>query len=363
MTSPRQVGDAVALFQTLMSATWYGVIGDGNTPGGIAATLEMVDDEAVITTDVLVGPQGAPGQAAPIVELQWPSVEQAADLDQFRDSLTEDDAGKAWWVGTMVYVWDGTDFQGVRPGPAGPVGATPQITVSAETIPLAERGPGVTDEVVQSGTSLNPNLHFRLLSPQGPVGPSTNITDAPDYDDTGGAPDDGQTLVWNSSLQKWQPSDFSAQQPRMFSVPEAAFSNFTGLAQRQSILTYTIPAQDFAYTPYVTGHIKAVGIELDEDPLTIGVECRLGDALTGQLIGRGFGDISNWSHLKPHFSTSADPTTAVAPDNGIATVAAGQAATIYVNLFNDGLLGAYLYNKTGSQLVILLMPQGLSTGS
>lgn len=362
MRSPpvAQTGDAVALFQTLMSATWYGVVGDGNTPGGIAATLEMVDSEAVITTDVLVGPKGDPGEPAPIVELQWPALEQAADLDQFRDSLVFEDKGKAWWVGSVVYVWDGTDFQMVQPGPAGPVGATPQISVSAETIPLDERGPGVTDEVIQSGTSLNPNLHFRLLSPQGPVGPSTNITDAPDYDDSGGAPEDGQTLVWNASAQKWQPSDYTNKQPRFYSVPEAAFTNFSGLAQRQSVLSFTIPPQDFAYVPYVSGHIKAVGIELDEDPLTIGVECRLGDALTGQLIGRGFGDLANWSHLKPHFSTSSDPTAAVAPDNGVATVPAGQSATIYVNLYNDGLLGAYIFNKTGAQLTILCMPQGLS---
>lgn len=355
-----QTGDAVALFQTLMSGTWYGVVGDGNTPGGMAATLEMVDDEAVITTDVLVGPKGDKGDPAPIADMQWPALEQAADLDQFRDGLTAEDKGKAWWVGSVVYIWDGTDFQMVRPGPAGPVGATPQITVSAETIPLADRGPGVTDEVEQSGTSLNPHLHFRLLSPQGPVGPSTNITDAPDYDDSGGAPDDGQSIVWNAALQKWQPSDYGNKHPRLYSIPEAAFTNFSGLAQRQSVLTYQIPAQDFSYVPYVTGHIKAYGVELDEDPLTIGVECRLGDPLTGQLIGRGFGDLGNWSHLKPQFSTASDPTTAVAPDNGIATVPAGQVANIYVNLYNDGLLGAYIFNKAGAQLTIMLVPQGVS---
>lgn len=358
-----QTGDAVALFQTLMSATWYGVVGDGNTPGGMAATLEMVDNEAVITTDVLVGPQGEPGTPSPLVDLQWPALEQAADLDQFRSGLTMDDKGKAWWVGTVVYVWDGTDFQMVRPGPAGPPGATPQITVSAETIPLDERDADTVDEVIQSGTSLNPHLHFKLLAPQGPEGPSTNILDAPDYDSSQGAPDDGQTLVWNEALQLWQPSDFAAKHPRLYSVPEAAFTNFSGLAQRQSVLTYVVEAQDFAWTPYVQGHIKAFGIELDADPLTIGVECRLGDALTGQLIGRGFGDLGNWSHLKPHFSTASDPTTAVAPDNGVATIPAGQTATIFVNLYNDGLLGAYQFNKAGAQLTILCIPQGVSVAA
>lgn len=358
MVSVPSTGDAVALFQTLMSATWYGVVGDGATPGGMAATLEMIDDEAVITTDVLVGPQGEKGDPAPIVQLQWPALEQATDLDAIRDSLTAADEGKAWWIGNVVYVWTGTDFQMVRPGPAGPAGATPQITVTAETIPLDERGPGVTDEVIQTGTSLSPNLHFRLLSPQGPTGPSTNISGAPDYDDST-APDDGQTLVWSSSTQKWTPSDYAARQPRHYSVPEAAFTSFSGLAQRQTILSYVVEAQDFSWTPYVTGHLKAFGVELDADPLTIGCEVRLGDPVSGQLIGRGFGNISSWTHIKPHFSTSADPTTAVAPDNGVATIPAGQPATVSVSLFNDGLLGAYIFNNSGAQLSILCLPQGI----
>lgn len=359
MTQPLQTGDAVALFQTLLSATWYGIISDKDTPGGFAATLEMVDGEAVITTDVLVGPKGDKGDPAPIVDLQWPALDSVADLIPIKDTLDETDKGKAWWIGTLVYVWDGTDFQAVQPGPAGPKGATPNITITAETIPMEERGPGVTDEVVRTGTSLNPHFHFRLLAPQGPVGPSTNISHAPDYDDSV-APDDGQVLTWNDTLGKWQPSDFAAKHPRFYSVPEAAFSNFTGLAQRHPILTYVVPPQDFAWTPYVTGHIKAFGVELDSDPLTIGVEVRLGDPLTGQLIGRGFGNIASWTTIAPHFSTSGDPNTAVAPDNGVALVPPGEPAQINVNLYNDGLLGAYIFNRNGAQLSILVIPQGVS---
>ncbi|AHB79555.1 minor tail protein [Mycobacterium phage Validus] len=355
--APRLTGDAVALFQTLLSATWYGIVGDGNTPGGMSATLEMVDGEAVITTDVLIGPKGDKGDPAPLVDLQWPPLESPTELVELQDELGPEDKGKGWWIGTVVYVWTGNQFQMVRPGPAGPPGATPQISVSCETIPLSERGPGVTDEVVRSGTSLNPHLHFRLLAPQGPVGPSTNITGAPDYDNSE-PPTNGQTLVWNSVLSKWQPSDFTARHPRLYSVPQAAFTPFTGLAQRQSILQYQVEPQDFAWTPYVMGHIKAFGLELDSDPLTIGCEVRLGDPTSGELIARGFGNISSWTHILPHYSTNADPATAVAPDNGVATVAAGQPAMISVNLYNDGLLGAYVFNRNGAQLSILVVPQG-----
>lgn len=351
-------GDAVALFQTLLSATWYGIVSDGNTPGGFSATLEMVDGEAVITTDVLVGPKGDKGDPAPLVDLQWPPLESPTELVSIQAGLGPGDKGKGWWIGTVVYIWTGTEFQMVRPGPAGPPGATPQISVSCEVIPMADRGPGVTDEVVRSGTSLAPHLHFKLLAPQGPQGPPTNITGAPDYDNSE-PPEDGQTLVWSATKSKWCPSDYTSRHPRLYSVPEAAFTAYTGLTQRQVILQYTVEPQDFAWTPYVTGHIKAFGLELDADPLTIGCEVRLGDPTTGDLIARGFGNISSWAHIVPHYSTTADPATAIAPDNGVATVGAGQPATISVALYNDGLLGAYIFNKRGAQLSILVVPQGV----
>ena len=330
-----QTGDAVPLFQSLLAATWYGVVGDGSTPGGMSATLEMVDDEAVITTDVLVGPPGEPGRPAPLVDMQWPALEQPADLDRLRPTLSEQDRGKGWWCGVgIVGVWDGKTFHLVRPGPAGAPGPCPQISVSAETIPLDEREPDTVDEVVQSGTSLNPHLHFKLVSPQGPQGPSTVI-------------------------QKWQPSDFTAKHPRLFTIPEQAFTNFNGLAQRHTILSYTIPAQDYSWVPYVTGHIKAFGVEIfDSDPMQIGVECRLGDAASGQIVARGFGDKGNWSHLKPYFSEPGDTATAVAPDNGVAQVKKGVPAKITVSLCNDGLVGAYIYKRDGSQLAVLAIPQG-----
>ncbi|QJD50426.1 minor tail protein [Mycobacterium phage Chris] len=355
--APRLTGDAVALFQTLMSATWYGIVGDGNTPGGMSATLEMIDGEAVITTDVLIGPKGDKGDPAPLVDLQWPPLDSPTELVELQDELTLADKGKGWWIGTVVYVWTGNQFQMVRPGPAGPPGATPQISFEFETIPMSERGPGVKDEVIRSGTSLNPHIKVRALSPPGPVGPSTNILDAPDYDNSE-PPADGNSIVWSELKQMWVPSDYAAKHPRLYSVPEAAFTPFTGLAQRQSILSYTVEPQDYAWTPYVTGHLKAFGLEFDSDPLTIGVEVRLGDPQSGQLIGRGFGNIASWSNILPHFSSGSDPAVAVSPDNGVATVAAGASARINVNLYNDGLFGAYIFNRNGAQLTILVVPQG-----
>lgn len=353
-----QTGDAVALFQSMLSATWYGVVGDGATPGGMAATMEMIDDEAVITTDVLVGPEGKPGRNAPIVDMQWPPLQQAAELDKIRPSLGEKDKGKAWWIGTVVYVWTGTTFEMVRPGPAGPPGSTPQISVSAETIPMADRDPDTKDEVIQTGTSLNPHLHFKLLSPQGPVGPSTNILNAPDYDNAK-APTDGQTLTWSQAKQKWQPSSYPARQPKLYSVPESAFTSYPGgFDSNITVLSFTIPAQDYAWVPLVEGHIKAFGIQISADPLQIGCQVRLANR-GNQLIGRGYGDVSRWTQIRPHFADAGAPTDAVSPENAVAVVRAGEDAQIKVQIVNDGLIGFYSYNRTGSHLTVQTIPHGL----
>lgn len=357
MTAPiPQTGDAVRLFQTLLNTTWYGIVSDADTPPMMSATMEAVQGDAVITTDVLVGPKGDPGDNAPIVVLEWPAPDGVEDLP------TGWGAGKTnhgFWIEGTVYVWSGTAWHAAQPGPAGPVGPSPIITPTCEVIPLAERGPGVTDEVVVTGTSLFPHYHFKLLAPQGPQGPSTNITAAPDYKLPPGGAEPGQVLTLQSD-GKWMASDFAAKHPRLYSIPEGAFTSTPALgtlAQRTPILTYTVEAQDYDYVPYVMGHIQAHGLELDEDPLIIGCEVRLGDAASGTLIGRGFGNSSSWTTIIPHFSTSAAPATAVAPDNGVGLVLAGQTATINVSLYNDGLLGYYLFNKKNAQLSILTVPQ------
>lgn len=356
-------GDPVYLGSFLANTHWYGVVGDGETPAMQVATMEAVSQDAVIALDALKGEKGDKGDPSDIVKMQYDSaITSSGDLptlsqaNGFTRPLTGADVGFAWWIGNVVYVWDGDSYIAKGMGSAGVPGETPHITVTAERV-----APGTGSSVVQSGTSLNPVLHFILDPPAGPQGPASSIVLAADYDDTL-PPENGQVLTWNEDHELWEPSDFAAKHPRMYSVPESAFTNFTGLAQRQTILSYTLEAQDYDYVPFVQGHIKAFGVELDIDPLTVGVEVRLGDPTTGQLIGRGFGNIASWTTIVPHFSTSGDPNAAVAPDNGVAQVNAGATATISVNLYNDGLLGAYIFNKTGAQLTILTVPQGDSDG-
>jgi hypothetical protein len=92
--------------------------------------------------------------------------------------------------------------------------------------------------------------------------------------------------------------------------------------------------------------------------MTIGCEVRVGDPTSGVLVARSFGTVAHWTTITPHYSSNDDPTAAVAPGNGVAEIKAGQPATFHVNLVNDGLLGTYSYNKTGSQLTIVTFPQG-----
>lgn len=358
MSSPIP-GDPVYLGSFLANTHWYGVVGDGETPAMQVATMEAVQQDAVIALDALKGDKGDKGDPADIVEMQYDSaitsssqLPTASSANGFSRPLTLDDAGMAWWVGNLVYMWTGDHYVTKQMGSAGIPGETPHITVTAERV-----APGTGSTVEQSGTSLNPVLHFKIDAPAGPAGPAAAITLAEDYDNTL-PPEDGQVVTWNATKDSWEPSDFAAKHPRMYSVPESAFTNFTGVAQRQTVLSYTLEPQDYDYVPHVSGHIKAFGVELDADPLTIGVEVRLGDPTSGQLIGRGFGNIASWSTITPHFSSSGDPTTAAAPDNGVAMVLAGQPATFNVNLYNDGLLGSYIFNKTGAQLTIVTVPQG-----
>jgi hypothetical protein len=353
-------GDPVYLGSFLANTHWYGVVGDGETPAMQVATMEAVRNDAVIAMDALKGGKGDKGDPADIVDLQYDiDIDDTADLptatlaNGFTRPLTLGDAGMAFWVGNLVYLWTGTHYVAKPMGSKGDPGETPHITFTAERV-----APGTGTTIEQSGTSLNPALHLKVDAPAGPEGPAAAITLASDYDNTL-PPENGQVVTWIGDPEDgvWKPSTFAMRTAHLYTFPESAFSNFTGLTQRHTILSRTIEPQDYDWIPYVNGHIKAFGVELDADPLAIGVEVRLGDPTTGQLIGRGFGNSSMWSTIVPHYSTPSDATSAVAPGNSVAVVNAGDTATINVNLYNDGLLGAYIYNKGGSQLSILTVPQ------
>lgn len=350
MTSP---GDTVYLGSILTNVHVWGVVSDVDTPAGMTGTFEILGNDGAITLDALVGPQGAPGEHAPIVKMQYAS--HIDDPDDLPQNLTDDeiDIGKAWWIGNHVYMWDGTGYIQKAMGTQGPPGPVPVIH---PTIELLDPDGDDISQIVVSGTQAQPNWHLKLKAPRGPQGTPAALMDCPDVDDSL-PPTMGQALVYNGT--KWKPTEAIVYLPRLYSVPEAAFTNFSGLTTRQQIASFAVPPQPWPWTPLVFGHIRATGIELDADALILGCEVRLGDPQSGTLVGRGFGNVSTYSNIVPHYSSHQSANSAISPENGHAAVPAahtGTAGTLYVNLFNDGLTGAYTFNRNNAQLMVMVMP-------
>lgn len=363
--APAELGDLVPLGQALMNFSWFGYVTDIDTPSGVWATMEAVGDEAFVTMDVLQGPRGFPGQNAPLVDILWdPDIETVDDLPT---DWTAADKNKGFWIGDLVYIWDGAGtWVPKRPGPAGPVGKTPIIAVSMETLSWADQVLGIEPEVDIAGTPEHPVIHFQVPQGEpGPVGPVGPIEDSVNFVKPGGDKANipqGAVPAWNKADEKWYPTAGNLWTPRFFTVPEGAFTNFSGVATRQNILAFEIPAMPFDYVIKVGGHLRAVGLEVDADPLIIGAEVRIGNPTSGQLIGRGFGNISTWTTFDSHYSTGGSTMDAVTPDGSVGRIpknTSGTASTVYVNLYNDGLFGIYNFNKGGAQLDLTLIPVGV----
>lgn len=364
--APANLGDLVPLGQALMNFTWWGYVTDIDTPTGVWATMEAVGDEAFVTMDVLQGPRGFKGENAPLVDILWdPDIETVADLEKY-DDWGYEQRNQGFWIGDLVYIWDGLGtWKPKRPGPAGPRGKTPIISVQAadEILTWEDQLLGIQPDIDISGTPENPLITLQLPQGQpGIPGPSGPIRQAADYAEPAGGPVNKSALLYDTGTGKWTATSPYIYAPRFFTVPEGAFTNFSGVATRQQVCAFQIPAMPFDYIIRVGGHMQAVGLEVDADPLIIGAEVRLGNATSGQLIGRGFGNISTWVTFSPHYSTGATPMDAVTPDGSIGRVpknTSGPGSTVYVNLYNDGLFGIYNFNKSGAQLDLELIPVGV----
>jgi hypothetical protein len=99
---------------------------------------------------------------------------------------------------------------------------------------------------------------------------------------------------------------------------------------------------------------------LSGDPLMIGARVVLAD---GTQVARGLGNTLGRVNIVPHYSTGASKTTAITPKNEYAMIPAGQAETLYVQLWNDGQLGVYDFNPTGAQLFVMASPVNLARGA
>jgi hypothetical protein len=183
------------------------------------------------------------------------------------------------------------------------------------------------------------------------------------FKDTGGATTTAVPPNVNAAavlFPLWVPVNISQLLPSPYSMPENAFTSYTGISARAGIGSFAIPPQPFPWTPIVWGHIGVFGIELSLNPLTIGCEVLIGEPAAGQLVARGFGNTLGEVNIMPHYSTPSRPGVALTPTNGLAVVPANHSSTaegtIYVNLWNDGAIGLYLFNPTDAQIYVQVTP-------
>lgn len=350
----------VYLGSTLNRTHWWGVVSDIATPALMTATMEMVGPDAAITMDVIKGDKGDKGDPADIVKMQYQDA--FTDVSQIPvNTLTNQlaDIGKAWWIGNLVYQWNGSQLVAKAMGTAGPPGPVPNITPSVQ---LLDPNGTTASSITVTGDPANPSWLLKLKCPAGPPGASGTISGASDLDMTHGVAL-GEAIVWNGV--KWQPEQVGAITPLVYTIPEGAFNSFSGIASLQNIAHIALPPQPWPWIPLVFGHIKALGLQLTTDPLTLGAAAFLGadGNAGGKLIARGFGNITTFANLSPHFSQPGQTMVAAVPGNSVGVVPANHTGTqgdIYIDLWNEGALGSYSFNNQDAQALIIVMPAGFS---
>lgn len=367
------IGEMTYIKSVLVNTHVFGVVTDGDVPDGFSATFEITGDQGVLVVPALQGDQGVPGQDAFALRLQVSTIDDPLDLPE---TLTADvgDIGKYWMiddvdadgnvVGSSAYIWFGDHYRRMMMGSAGPVGATPNITPSfnlgnSTTVPTGTR-------IDVTGDVDDPNWAFWIDKAliQGPPGPSATLASCPDIDISTPLTI-GSLLGWDGTMDAENNYVFKFLSPedvipQPITVPEAAFTSYEGISSRATVGTFQCPSQPFAWKPWVFGQIFAAGLELDADPLTIGAEVRLGDPTTGQLVARGFGNELGQVTLIPHTSDPSTPTNSMTPSNSYALVPANNSdpalSTLYVNLYNDGVVGVYQFAPKNAQLALLQIP-------
>lgn len=334
-------------------------------PSRIEGTFTLVGNEGVLTLDALVGPQGIPGTPSPIIRPEWGSpVTSAEDLPALA-SLEDADNGRAWYIDGEWHVYHEGNWHIIQGSIEGPPGVTPDISVSAEVIEAEGSVYGPID-VVESGTSAAPNFHIKIPGVPGPEGPAASIGSASDFDDSDAEVGKFVGVVDNDPIS-YGLIEPSVLYPKIYTVPESNFLDYTGTEGQFLITSLNIPAQSYDWYPDVVGHVRIRRSGL-LSTAQVEVEVRIGDTGVGTgntapLCGlapydptMALFDSVTIAHIAPHFSDVADPLRSISPDSAAARVPAGQAKTIYVFIHKLGGVGNYEFTNPGAQLRVSLIP-------
>lgn len=368
MTLP--LGQLVYITSVQTNMHIYAVMTDGETPNLNTITVQVSGDESTAIVPALRGGTGPAGEPQFALDEQPDIFNSPADLP---DDLEPSDFGKYWLlvqydnlgnaVSSAAYVWWGSFWRVVPFGTQGPPGPVPAITPEVILI-----DPDEESYVINSGSINSPSWTFYLAVPPGEQGPTATLAGCVDVDE-GDGPGIGQVLgfngKYNQGLPVFQPLTVGAINPLPYTVPESAFSSYSGIsATNQTICTFQVPPQPWQWKPIVFGQILATGITLSPTPLLIDAEVLLGDPTSGQLVAKGFGNaLGGVVQILPQTSSASSSNgstnTAMTPTNSTAMVPAnhtGTQGTLYVNLVNQGYAGVYNFNAQNAQLFVLIVP-------
>lgn len=366
MTIP--LGEPIKIGNRDVRLGFWGMPRNPGDPQRTNGTFTLIDGEGDVVLDVFMGPKGDPGEPMPPWDVEWDStITNIGDLPEV-DTLGEDDNGRAWVIGTRLYVYvhDLGGYRSIEAGIPGPRGLTPDISITGELIEAADPdNPYGEFDVEPYGTLLEPGFKLKIPGLRGPQGPSTNIRLAPDYYNAL-PPLDGQGVVWDESLGKFRPGDLSPTAVQLYTIPQSDFDAQEFSSGRQLIASQNIEEKAWAWYPDVNGFVpwKRSGFTLS--PAQVEIEVRIGDTGVGTgetapLCGLGRYDPSTLdavtvSNIFPCFSDVGNPSRALAPDTAAGRVPAGQAKTIYVFAHRIAGSGNYTILNDPAQVTIRVTP-------
>lgn len=373
MTVPGAVGDRVYLGSMVATLNFWGIVGDKRNVPMTNGAFELVTDPNIgpvgtVTLNTAIGPPGQRGEDAKVVKMQWETNLTSASELPAHLTDTDDDIGKAFWIGNQIYIWSGTDWFPRLLGVPGPPGPVPQLTVAGELVESGTLESLTTPiNIVPSGIPEELSLIFQFDqdSITGPAGPDVGpLRDAADFDNTTGVLDDRAAIVWNSFTQKFQPTPFNNLRIPTYSIPESSFSSVqTSTGSDLQICSFAVPPQAFPWRPLVLGSFtgaKQHGFAaLFQKAMQLGASVTLGDPVNGTLIGRAFGNITTVAIIFPHYSWPSSPRTNINPNNQLAIVPpnhTGTQGTVYVTVTNEGAIGSWSLTSMDAQLIVMCIP-------
>lgn len=366
MTTPAQFNlEPIYIGGQAVYVKFFAMQRNPGDPSRIEGTFTLMGGEGVLSLDGLVGPPGRPGEAAPIMRPQYDS--PITDVDDLPDPATLDDSdnGRGWYIDGSWWIWQNGEYHNVQGSIPGPPGVTPDISVSAALVDKGDPPVYGPIDVIETGTSTNPNFHIEVPAVRGPEGPAGAIEAAADYDD-GGTPSEVGDWLTKISEDKWGPARPSLAVPRVWTIPEAGFLAHNGAEGRFLIASINLPAAETDCYLDVIGAIRMKRAFLSTAQLEVEVRVGLTGTGTGEteaLVGFAGNDPALLSidqeyimNIHPCYSDPNQQLRSISPDTSVGRILAGQAVTVYTFIHKAGGSGGYVFATPTAQLRVMSIP-------